>query len=135
MSFLNGLTATATINGTELAVTGWSVNDSAVILRYVNSKTGIHPVKESTIEDATFSITVDFDPSLQPFAAPLNIRAGTVLTAVKLFLDGPTGTTYWSFPSAIVASVGNSVVREGKVSTVLNCEASGQLAAPGGSLS
>ena len=135
MSYLSGITASATINGTELPVTGWSVSPSAVILRYVNSKTGLHPVKQSTIVDATFSLQIDYDPTNQPFATPLAIVPGSLLTAVKLYLDfGAGNANFWNFPQAIVAGTPQSVTREGKTVTVINCEASGQLAAPGGSL-
>lgn len=134
MSYLSGINATATINGTEPPVTGWSLNDSAVILRFVNSKTGKHPAKQSTIEDGTFSITVDFDPTNQPFASPLALRAGMSVTNVKLYLDGTSGSNFHSFPSAIISSIGQSVVREGKVSTTINCEADGQFQLAGGAL-
>lgn len=132
MSYLSGITSGASLNATALPTTTWSVDATAEILRYVNSLTGLHPVKQSTILDASFTIGVDFDPALNPFASPISIIPGIILTNVVLFLNGPTGTTNWTFPSAIVQRIVESMTREGKILTTLYCQASGVLTCPGG---
>lgn len=132
MSYLAGITSTATFASNELPVTTWNVDASAVILSFINSKTGLHPVKQSTIIDATFSVTCDYDPTLQPFAAPYSFVPGQVLTTVKLFIDGLAGTNFWLFPSAIIRGVSQSASRPGKIGTVLHCEASGTFTLPAG---
>lgn len=130
----SGFTGTATINGTELPVTDWSVSPSATILQFMNSLTGKHARKSATFEDASFSISFDWDDSNNPFASPLTITQGATITNVKLLLDGPTGALYWSFPSAIVSGTPQSLQRAGKITTTLNCTADGTFAAPGGTL-
>lgn len=130
--YLMGITSTASFNSNELPTTTWSVDSDATILSFINSKTGLHPVKQSTIIDATFSITVDYDPTLQPFAAPYSFVPGLILTNVKLFLDGLSGTNLWLFPSAIIRGISQSASRPGKIGTVLRCEASGTFTLPAG---
>lgn len=130
----SGISGTATVNGTELPITDWSVNPSATILQFVNSLTGKHAKKASTFEDATFSFSFDWDDSNNPFAAPLTIVQGSTITNVKLLLDGPSGSLYWNFPSAIVVSTPQSMQRAGKITTSVNCTADGTFAAPGGTL-
>ena len=133
-NYLAGITATATLNGTELSVTGWSVTPNATILEFINSKTGLHPVLMSTIMRLRFTLGFDYDTNNQPFAAPLSIVVGSTLTNVKLFLDGTGGSNFWNIPSALVASTPQSVAREGKIHTSIECAASGQFAAPAGAM-
>lgn len=131
--FMSGITGTATIGTNELDVTDWDVTATAVILAYVNSKTGLHPVKQSTLIDAVFSIGVDMDVANQPFASPYNVKAGDTLANVKLYCDGPAGSVFWGFTAAEVRSTSMSMQRPGKIGIRLNCEASGTFNAPGGS--
>lgn len=133
MSYLMGITSTATFAGNELPTSSWSVDASAIILEFINSKTALHPVKQSTILDASFQVTVDFDATNQPFAAPYSFVPGITLTNAKLFLDGTGGSNFWNFPSAIVRRVSQSSPRPGKIGTILYCEASGTYTCPGGS--
>lgn len=134
MSYLSGIQGTGTINGTELPVTGWDVTPSATILEFINSKTGLHPVVQSTILRARFAIEFDFDPANQPFTSPLSIVVGSTLTSVNLYIDGTGGSNFWNFPSALVATTPQQLRREGKVVTRIECVASGQFKAPNGAL-
>jgi hypothetical protein len=139
----SGFTGTAYINGaatsgggigsgTELPVVGWDVNPSATVLRYMNSLTGNHPAKATTFSDCDFSIEIDWDATNQPFstAAPaLAINVTTVLTNVHL--THKTGQD-WFFPSAIVIGAPQTLRREGKIVTRLQCTSNGAWTAPGG---
>lgn len=142
MSFTprSGFTGTAVItspgaSAVELPIVGWTVGASIEVLSYKNSLTGNHSSKATTYSDSTFSLNYDWDDSNQPFASgTLNIVPGTVLTNVKLLLDGTAGTRFWNYPSAIVTGTPQSVVREGKITGSIQCVANGQWAAPGGTL-
>lgn len=132
----SGFTGTATIGSgpTELPVVGWGVTPTATILRYFNSLTGKHPAKAATFSDLDFFIDIDWDDSNQPFStSPLGIVPSTALTAVKLRLDGPSGSKYWDIGNAIVVGTPQTLQRDGKIVTRLNCTASGATwTAPGG---
>jgi hypothetical protein len=136
----SGFTGTAILtspgaSAQELPIVGWNVTASVEVLRYKNSLTGNHPAKATTFSDATFSINIDYDDANQPFSsAGLNLVPGATLTNVKLLLDGSAGTKYWSFPTAFVVGTPQSMVREGKITTSLQCEPTGQWAAPAGVL-
>lgn len=125
-TFHAGNQGTATINAVELAVVSWSVDPSVEIARFRNSKTAGFTVKEATWKEATFSIEVDWDFDLNPFAA---VGLGTTVTNVKLFLRG-TGGQFWLFPSAIVVGTPQRTEVDGKVTTTINLENSGTFTAP-----
>lgn len=131
-----GITSTALINGTELPIIGWNRRPIAIIVRFVNSLSGGHPVYLPTITDGgKFSIEFDWDDANQPFAAPLSIRVGTIITVVKLLIDTNVGTRFVSIPSAIVESTPFKTVVEGKIAGSIDCQTSGQWAEIGGTLS
>lgn len=130
-----GIGGTATINGTELPVTSWNVSPQATIQEYKNSLSGGHPVRAATFDDGgAFTIVFDWQDSSNPFGAPLSLRVGQSVTAVKLYLDGNAGSLYWSFPVAIVRSLPQSITVDGKIMTSLALVASGTYGAPGGSV-
>lgn len=134
MDFHSGIGGTATINGTELPVTGWDVDPSIEIVNFRNSKTDEFSVKEGTFKDATFTIRFDWDFDDNPFAAPIDVDLGTVLTNVRLWLrgGGAGGTgNYWHFPLAIATGTPQSLETEGKITTSINATNSGAFGRPG----
>lgn len=125
-TFHAGNQGTATVNGVELSVTDWSVNPAVELARFRNSKTAGFTRKEKTWSDATFSITVDFDFDLNPFAT---LPLGTTVTNVRLYIRG-TSSQFWSFPSAVVVSTPQSVNVDGKIQTSFSLENDGSFVAP-----
>jgi hypothetical protein len=113
-------------NTISLPITGWSVDPTTEIVRFRNSKTGNYSVKEGTFLDCTFSITIDHDFDENPFASPVSLAPGLLLTDVNLFLNGGTnGTSFWDFPEAITVGTPQTLEIEGKIVTTINAEASG----------
>lgn len=160
MSYLSGINGAVSLNGTgsplskQLPVTRWNVNPTAEIVRFINSLTGKHPVKQATFLDATGTIDIDVDPSTtagaggeQPFAAtaPAAFKPGDTISNLWLMLDitiaAPVGQTSsgtvnpslgWTFPSAIIVGMPMELVIAGKATLRINFEASGKFSPPGG---
>lgn len=130
MTFHSGKESTATVAGTELPTTEWSVDPSIDIQRFLNSKTDDYAVKEGTFKDCPFTISCDYDFDANPFQAPTAITIGTILTNVRLYVNGTSGD-YWHFPSAIVVSTPMTTGTESKPTLTFNCENSGQFGYPG----
>jgi hypothetical protein len=129
--FHSGFTGTATINGTEVPLKGWSVDPVAEVYRTRNSMTAGYSAKETTYQDATFSLRIDYDFDGSIFASPLSIVQGDTITNVKLILRGGTGgTAFWLFPSAIVTGTPMALETEGGIDLTINCEADGAFTAP-----
>lgn len=131
-----GLLGTVTLNGTELPITNWNTAPTAVVVPFVNSLSGGHPKKLPTITDGGMvSFGYDWDDTNNPFGTPLSIRVGTILTNVKLYIDGSSGTRYKSAPSVIVVGTPLSVEVAGKISGSIVGTIDGQWAEIGGTLS
>lgn len=130
MTFNSGKESTATIEGTELPTTEWSVDPSVEIVRFLNSKTDDYAIKKPTFKDCTFTITIDWDFDSNPFQTPTTLNIGTELTNVRLYLNG-VASEYWHFPTAIVVGTPQSTSTEGKIVTTINCENSGEFGIPG----
>lgn len=136
MSYHAGIGGTVTINGTELALTRWSVNPSATIVAFMNSKTGKFAKKQSTFEDCDFSFSIDYDDAANAFAAPLTLAPGQTITQVKLFLDNtavglPPNGEYWHFPSAIIQRTPQTLEVVGRIETTIDCTSDGTYGTPG----
>ncbi len=131
MSYATGITGTAVINSNDFAVVGWRLRNPGTVLTFINSKTGLHPVRQTTITDLTFEIDVDFDPSMQPFSTSYNIVPGYAITSGDLFINSSTPLG-WHVSSGLVTEILQSSVRAGKVVTSLLCAISGGLITPPG---
>jgi hypothetical protein len=129
-NFKSGINGKATVNGTELAIINWNTEATVEKVEFKNSRTGTTAKKELTYRDVRFSMEVDIDLDANPFAAPLNVRAGTKLTNVRLFINGLTGLG-WTFPSAVVMGTPQRLEVAGKVITTFNCENDGPYGEPG----
>jgi len=127
--FRSGKTGTATINGTELAVTDWSVTPGVEIVRFRNSRTGTYDQKEGTFRDASGTISFDYDFDQSPWGAPLSLEEGDTVTNVRLYLNGTSGP-YWEFPSAVITGTPQSLSTAGKITTSINFENSGVFTRP-----
>lgn len=121
-NFRTGINATASINGTELPFSEWSINPTTELARFANSKTGNKRAKSATYVEATGSWTYDWDDANQPFIAPLSITVGTRLTTVKLQIDGSSGTLFWALSQIIVVSTPQRWMRDGKPVLTINWE-------------
>jgi hypothetical protein len=138
MEFHSGIASTASVGGTELPSTGWDVDPTIEIVNFRNSKTDAYSLKEGTFKDVTFTIRVDYDFDANPFQAPVSIDVGTILSNVRLYLQGGgSGGTgdFWHFPTAIVTGTPQSVETEGKISTTINATNSGEWGRPGSPVS
>lgn len=130
MSYSSGFGGYATINGTQLPVVSWSVNNPADLVVFKNSTSGNHPNRVATYTDFTCTIVIDWDEANQPFAAPLSIVAGQIVAAVKLYA---TASSFWGLTNMVVAGTPMQMVRDGKISTRVDLSfASGTIQYPGG---
>jgi hypothetical protein len=127
----SGKDGTATINGAEIPLTGWSVNPTSDIVGFRNSKTGKFTKRETTFKDLTFSIDLDFDFDANPFAVGVGLIPGAALTNVKLYLNGVAGL-FHNIPEAIVTGTPQSLTVEGKIITRVNGVTNGTYALAGG---
>jgi hypothetical protein len=130
MEFHSGRESTATINGTELPTTGWSVDPTSEIVTFRNSKTDRYSLKEATYHDLSGSITIDFDHDENPFVAPIGLADGAELTDVKLYTNG-VGSLFYDLPSIIIVGTPTSVETEGKLSVTINFTNNGEYGTPG----
>ena len=119
----------ATLAGTALPITQWSVNNTGTVQTFINSLSGLHPLRIVTFQDLIASITVDWAPSLQPFQTSVMIVVGTTLTNVFLQISSTVG---WTISSAVVTAMGNSTEIAGKVGTTISIAVSGGTVMPPG---
>lgn len=133
MTFHSGIASTATVNGTELPSTRWTVEPRVDIVEFKNSKTDAYAQKEATFKSCDFTIDLDYDFDANPFLVGPGLTIGTKLTDVKLYMQGGgTGGSgsYWSFPSAIITGTPMTSENEGKVTVTLNCTNDGTFSPP-----
>lgn len=134
-SYLTGKNGTATLNGTELSVTGWNVNPSSDLQDFRNSKTGNHSQISPTFDEGgLISIDYDITPTDNPYVAPLSLRPGANITNVRLYIDGSGGSLYWQFPSIYVQSMPQSVSVPGRIVNRIVARVDGAYAPPGQSV-
>lgn len=130
----SGFTGAATINGTEVPITAWTVNADIRFATTDNSLSGgFELVEASGGKRATFTINVDYDFDASPFGAPTSIVIGTTLTNVKLFLRGTAGA-FFLFPSAVVTGTPMTVDHSGTnmISVQVAGRSNGTWSYPGG---
>lgn len=154
MSYLAGINGTVSVNGTgsgagltkQLPITRWGVNPTAEIVRFINSLTGKHAVKQATFLDCTGNFDLDVDPTNQPLAggSAVSFKPGDTISNLWLILDltsantgsASSGTVApnlgWTFPSAIIPGMPAELVIAGKATLRANFEASGKFSPPGG---
>jgi len=133
MTLHSGVASTATLNGTELPTTRWSLEASAEIVRFRNSKTDKFSQKEATYTDARGTIDADYDFDGSPFGAPVSIVAGMKITNVKLWTQGGGSAgsgPAWTLPSAIVTGVTMNAETEGKITLSIAFENDGTFTGP-----
>jgi len=115
MSFRTGVLGTAKFNTTELPIIGWGADPVASILAYVNSKTGGHVVRLPGITDGgVLEFQIDWDDSNNLFST-MSLRVGSQLTAIKQYIDGPSGTNFRQIASAYIQRTPLRVEVAGKI--------------------
>lgn len=133
LNFKSGLTATVTVNGTELPIKNWNVDPGMRIAGTDNSLSGGFILRAgSGGKTATVSFVTDFDLDSNPFAAPINLVIGTKLTNLKCYINGTAGL-FWNFPSVVVSATPQGVQHEGTdmVNVSVTCVSDGTFAYPG----
>lgn len=136
-AFHSGKDGKATIGDVELAILSWSLTTSVDHAEFRNSKTGRHTVIDPThLPPVPITIIVDREFDVNPFTDGAQITVGKFLTNVKLYEAGgdgsgaPTGDPY-TFPSALVKSIGHETVIDGKIGISVNLMSSGPYTYPG----
>lgn len=100
--FLNGNLAQFGLNGTDYTGNdGWSVDSSPAELRTDNTAGGGCSDRIIGTKDIKATIDMSWDASRNPFDTPIAFAAGTILTNLKLYLNGPT-SPFYLLPKAIV---------------------------------
>lgn len=127
--FLAGSTGAATIGGTAVAVTRWSVQPTTRMVEFINSQTGGFIQYQPTFKQGRVTIDLDFDFANNPFQAPTSIQVGSTLATVNLYLNGTSGK-FWAFPTLIVESTPQTTELAGKVTTQVVCVISGTFTYP-----
>jgi hypothetical protein len=132
--FHSGFYGTAALGGDELPITKWEVQPTVELTPFKNSKSGGFILREATFQDCIVEIDVDFDFANNPFASPLNINVGAVLTNVKLYLHqssaGSLDGLFWAFSSLIVDGTPQQLIVDGTITTKILCKGSGSFTYP-----
>jgi hypothetical protein len=130
--FHSGAFGTAALGTNELSVTGWSVQPSAELVEFKNSKSGGYVLREATFKDCTVTIDVDFDFGNNPFQTPYSIQPGATLTNVELYLNqtgaGQLNGLAWTFSSLVVDSTPQKLLVDGKITTRFSAKGNGSYA-------
>jgi hypothetical protein len=133
--FLNGNFATFGINGTNYdGNEGWSIDCSPAELRTDNTAGGGASDRITGTKDLQGTMEMSWDSSRNPFDAPLTLAAGTVLTNLKLYLNGPT-SPFYSLPKAIVLKDTTSAKVNEKVAITISFGNKGAFTRPTGNFS
>lgn len=133
-SFVTGFGGDVTISEATagLPVVQWSGQFPATIQRYVNSKSGNHPVRASTVTDATCTVTIDWNEADQPFLPSQGtLVAGTIISSIFLKISAASNDG-WALTRMIVMDTPQDVVIDGKVMTRLSLGISGGTITPPG---
>lgn len=97
------------INGTYLSATKWMVSTKTDELDITNFETtaadNVYADYTFGVKEAEVSVEAVWDASHNPHNSPPNIKSGSVLTNVRLYLDATNLSSYWSFPSFQVFTV------------------------------
>jgi hypothetical protein len=127
--FHSGSFGTAALGTNELSVVGWSVQPTAELVEFKNSKSGGYVLREATFKDCTVTIDVDFDFGNNPFQSPYSIQPGTTLSTVKLCLSqtaaGALDGLAWTFSSLVVDSTPQKLLVDGKITTRFSAKGNG----------
>ncbi len=134
--FHSGFEGTATILvsavQTELALIRWDIIPTAKLVEFMNSRSGLYPVREATFRDLTGSIDIDYDfanPIYSTSAGGMNLQPGTTISQLKLYLDqtsrysgsglgtGSLDGPYWYIASALINAMPQSLTNDGKITT------------------
>jgi hypothetical protein len=130
-TFHSGKLATATINGNEPAVIGWTVTAPTEVVQFRNSKTGSFTVQETTFHNISGTITIDEDFDQSTFGSPLSLVTGAVITNLKLYKRTTAGD-FWNIPSAVILDTPQSAEVNGRINTTIQWSGSGTFSCPGG---
>jgi hypothetical protein len=115
MEAFTGNDGDATFNGTELYITGWSVDNEAEEHDTTNTGGSGYGDLITGTKRLTATVDLNWDASINPMDNPPNLVAGATITTTKLYLDGKS-SPYWLLPSAKVTRV-NATSRVGSVTT------------------
>jgi hypothetical protein len=99
----HGKTSLFSVNATTIHSKGWTVDDTGEELRSDNTFDAGFSNRITGTNDLKVTIETDWDASANPLDGPPALAVGTVLTTVKLYLQG-TSSPFWLLPSAIVLS-------------------------------
>jgi hypothetical protein len=132
--FKTGFYGTAAIGSNELAITKWSINPKADIVKLKNSKSGQYPAYLPTFSECQCTIDLDWDSANNPFQSPFGVSAGAVLSNVSLYLAQPTKDSMsgpaWTATSFTVESTPQSLDIDGKIVTRITGYMWGTVTAP-----
>src|ERR1041385_2413133 len=100
--FFNGKGASFGINGQNyVGNEGWSIDDNPSELRTDNTAGGGFSDRIIGNHDLVATMEMCWDASANPLEAPYGFAPGTILTNLKLYLNG-TASPYYLLPKAIV---------------------------------
>lgn len=68
MAFATGNGGAFTIGSTEVAISKWTLDSSAVLANVTNSKSNKHKQRKATIKDHAFTIEFPWDDAINPEA-------------------------------------------------------------------
>jgi hypothetical protein len=132
--FYSGFLGTGSIGTNEFSTTKWSVNPTAKLVPFRNSKSGGYTIYQSTFKDADVTIETDYDFGNDIFAAPYGIFPGVTLTNVNLYLhqtaSGQLNGPVWNFTNIVVSASPQSLDVDGKIVTRIVGKGSGSYTAP-----
>jgi hypothetical protein len=101
--YYHGKTSYFSVGGTTIHSGGWTVEPTGEEQRTDNTADAGYSNRITSTKDIKAVIEMNWDASANPLDGPPALTIGTVLTTVKLYLQGTSGP-YWLLPSAIVLS-------------------------------
>jgi hypothetical protein len=131
-AFFSGKGASYGLAGTDYKGNdGWQVDDNPTELRTDNTAGQGCSDRIIGSKDCVVTLEQNFDASANPFDTPYGFKTGTLLTNLKLYLNGP-GTPFWLLPSAIVLSNSNVAKTNQKVTVTTKIGNKGTFTYPTG---
>ncbi len=131
--FFSGKSASFSINSTAYTGNdGWTVEESPTELRTDNTAGAGFSDRIIGSKDINVTIEQNWDASANPLDTPINLYPGSVLTNLKLFLNGAS-SPFWLLPSALVLSVSNPAKVNEKVTLSIKIGNKGTFTRPTGS--
>jgi len=122
MAYFTGKTGKVSVNGTDLNVTNWTVEETADLSETSHSGSAGLKTFVVGLKGLTGTVDLNWDASVDLTTAPV-VTAGTDIGTLLLYLEGSNG--YIEIASALVNSATYTVPVDGQVTYSISFTATG----------